>query len=43
VSTARLIASGVEPEEACAVALVGPLTDDPDLVAAISDLIDLTL
>ena len=43
VSTARLIASGVEPDQACAVALVGPLTDDPDLVAAISDLVTATL
>ncbi|HET7620272.1 MAG TPA: CbbQ/NirQ/NorQ/GpvN family protein [Gemmatimonadaceae bacterium] len=43
VSTARLIASGVAADEACAVALVGPLTDDPDLVAAISDLVAATL
>jgi nitric oxide reductase NorQ protein len=43
VSTARLIASGVAPDQACAVALVGPLTDDPDLVAAISDLVTATL
>ena len=43
VSTARLIASGVTAEQACEVALVGPLTDDPDLVAAISDLVTATL
>ena len=43
VSTARLIASGVAADEACAVALVGPLTDDPDLVAAIADLVTATL
>jgi nitric oxide reductase NorQ protein len=43
VSTARLIASGVAADQACAVALVGPLTDDPDLVAAISDLVAATL
>jgi len=43
VSTARLMASGVAAEEACAVALIGPLTDDPDLVAAISDLVTATL
>lgn len=43
VSTARLIASGVAPDQACSVALVGPLTDDPDLVAAISDLVTATL
>lgn len=43
VSTARLIASGVPAEQACEVALVGPLTDDPDLIAAISDLVTATL
>ncbi len=43
VSTARLIASGVAADQACAVALVGPLTDDHDLVAAISDLVAATL
>ncbi len=43
VSTARLIASDVAPDQACAVALVGPLTDDLDLVAAISDLVTATL
>jgi nitric oxide reductase NorQ protein len=42
VSTARLIASGVPAEQACEVALVGPLTDDPDLIAAISDLVTAT-
>jgi nitric oxide reductase NorQ protein len=43
VSTARLIASGVPAPDACRVALVGPLTDDPDLHAAISDLVAATL
>jgi len=43
VSTARLIASGVPAPQACHVALVGPLTDDPDLAAAISDLAAATL
>jgi nitric oxide reductase NorQ protein len=43
VSTARLIASGVAADQACAVALVGPLTDDPDLAAAVSDLVIATL
>jgi len=40
VSTARLIASGIPAAEACRVALVAPLTDDPDLLAAMSDLVD---
>jgi nitric oxide reductase NorQ protein len=43
VSTARLIAGGIAPRQACRAALVGPLTDDPDLVVAISDIIDATL
>lgn len=43
VSAARLIADGIAPDEACRAALVGPLTDDPDLIAAITDLIAATL
>jgi nitric oxide reductase NorQ protein len=43
VAAGRLIADGIEPGEACRSALVGPLTDDPDLVAAITDLIAATL
>ncbi|HVX38443.1 MAG TPA: CbbQ/NirQ/NorQ/GpvN family protein [Gemmatimonadaceae bacterium] len=39
VSAGRLIADGIAPAEACRVAITGPLTDDPDLVAAISDLV----
>jgi nitric oxide reductase NorQ protein len=39
ISTARLMAAGVPAIEACAAALVGPLTDDPDLGAAITDLV----
>lgn len=40
VSAGRLIASGIPTSEACRVAVASPLTDDPDLLAAISDLID---
>ena len=43
VSTARLIAGGISARQACRAALVGPLTDDPDLVVAIADIIDATL
>ena len=43
VSTARLIAGGIPARQACRAALVGPLTDDPDLVVAISDIIEATL
>lgn len=39
VSTGRLIASGIPPRQACRTALAGPLTDDPDLLAAIDDFI----
>lgn len=43
VSTGRLIADGISPADACRAALVGPLTDDPDLLAGIADLVDATL
>lgn len=39
VATGRLIADGIPAAEACRVALAGPLTDDPDLLAAIGDLV----
>jgi nitric oxide reductase NorQ protein len=42
VATARLIAGGIPVPDACRVALAAPLTDDPDLLAAIGDLIDAT-
>ncbi len=42
VSAARLIASGIEFERACQVGVAGALTDDPDLLTAIGDLIRLT-
>jgi len=42
VATARLIAGGIDPPRAARVALMGPLTDDPDLLAAIGDLISAT-
>jgi nitric oxide reductase NorQ protein len=43
VATGRLIADGIPADQACRAALVGPLTDDPDLLAAISDLVAATL
>jgi nitric oxide reductase NorQ protein len=39
VAAARLIASGVPTREACRAAIAAPLTDDPDLLAAIHDVI----
>ncbi|HEU4642145.1 MAG TPA: CbbQ/NirQ/NorQ/GpvN family protein [Gemmatimonadaceae bacterium] len=43
VATARLMASGIPAYAACHAALVGPLTDDPDLAGAMADLIAGTL
>lgn len=43
VSTARLIASGIDMRTACSAALLGPLTDDPDLLAAMHDLVTATM
>ena len=43
VATARLVASGVPTEEACRAAFAGPLTDDPELQAAILDVVMATL
>ena len=43
VATARLIAGGIPARQACQVALAGPLTDDPDLLAAAADLVVATL
>src|SRR6476659_159358 len=43
VSAARLIADGIPPLDACQSAIVGPLTDDPDLLTAIGDLVAATL
>jgi len=39
VAAAKLIARGISPVVACRSALSGPLTDDPDVLAAIDDLI----
>jgi nitric oxide reductase NorQ protein len=43
VATARLVASGIAARTACRVGLVAPLSDDPDLVAAMHDVVDLSL
>src|SRR5436305_11713639 len=43
VAAGRLIADGISPVEACQSALIGPLTDDPDLLSAIADLVAATL
>jgi nitric oxide reductase NorQ protein len=43
VATARLLASGIAMRPACASALLGPLTDDPDLLAAMHDLVNATM
>ena len=43
VATARLVAGGHPVRSACRTALVGPLTDDPDLLAAMHDLVSATM
>ena len=43
VAAARLMASGVSPREACRVAMAVPLTDDPELLAAVHDVIGAVL
>jgi nitric oxide reductase NorQ protein len=42
VSTARLLAGGIPAREACRAALVAPLTDDPELLAAMDALVSAT-
>lgn len=41
VTAGKLIAQGVPPRRACAVAIVAPLTDDADTARALRELIDL--
>ena len=43
VATARLLASGIPMRTACTAALLGPLTDDPELLAAMHDLVSATM
>lgn len=43
VATARLVASGIPTRTACRTALLGPLTDDADLLAAMHDLLAATM
>ena len=43
VHAGGLIAAGVDPRHACEAAIAGPLTDDPDLLAAVMELIAVAL
>jgi nitric oxide reductase NorQ protein len=43
VAAARLVASSIPLRSACRTALLGPLTDDPDLMAAMHDLVTATM
>lgn len=43
VATARLMSDGIAVRPACRAALLGPLTDDPDLLAAMNDLVSSTM
>jgi nitric oxide reductase NorQ protein len=42
VATARLVRAGIPEAEACRSAFAGPLSDDPDMLAAIHDLVAAT-
>lgn len=43
VATARLIGSGIGVDDACRAALIAPLSDEPELVAAMRDLVAATM
>jgi nitric oxide reductase NorQ protein len=43
VATARLIAGGIAPKQACRVGVLAPLSDDADLAAAMRDLLDVAM
>jgi nitric oxide reductase NorQ protein len=43
INAGKLIVAGVPPRRACAVALVGPLTDDRETGRALRDLVDLAI
>jgi nitric oxide reductase NorQ protein len=43
VATGELIRSGIPAEQACRYALTGPLTDDPDLLSAMADIVRVML
>ena len=43
VATARLIASGVPAVDACRSGMMAPLTDDPELLGAMNDLVNAVL
>lgn len=43
VATAKLMAGGVPARQACRVALVSPLTDEPEVAGALEDLLDVAL
>lgn len=42
VATARLMKAGIAPRRACLTALVAPLSDDPSLLGAMNDLVELS-
>ena len=43
VYAAQLIGEGIEPVEACKMALARPLTDDPDIRATLDAAVELVL
>jgi nitric oxide reductase NorQ protein len=43
VHAARLVAAGIEPRRACRIAIVAPLTDDPELSRTLVEIVDAVL
>lgn len=43
VAVARLIVSGISPRQACRAGLILPLSDDPAVIASMTDLVDVTM
>ena len=41
IGAAKLVTAGLSPRRACAVGVIEPLTDDPDLIEALTDLASL--
>ena len=42
-TTARLIARGVPPRLACQTAIAEPLTDEPDALAALTQVVEISI
>jgi nitric oxide reductase NorQ protein len=43
VHAGRLVAAGLDPRRACQIAIIGPLTDDPELTRTLGEIVDAVL